>query len=110
MVAASQNGHCAEPVLSLTGGPCLEALDSYPGRGVRRGLFHLVNEAPLDSAGDIVSGGAFFHCFEAFFDRDSRRCAVAAEHVALVLVLQSAAGTQGISCAAVDLLLLVADV
>ena len=69
-----------------------------------------MKQAPFDSARDVVSAVDLFYRFEAFFDRVPRRCAVAAEYVALVLMPQSAAGTQGISCAAVDPLLLVSDV
>ena len=54
MVMASQDGHCTEPALGLTCGPCLRAPDSCPGGGVRRGLFHLVHEAPFNSARDVV--------------------------------------------------------
>ena len=58
----------------------------------------------------IMSLQKTFSIFEAFLDRVPRRCVVAAKHVVLVLMLQAAAGSQGISCAPVDLFLLVPDV
>ena len=59
---------------------------------------------------DVVFAEDFLHRFKAFLDRVPCRCAVAAEYVALVLVLQSAAGAQGIGCAAVDPLFLLSDI
>ena len=88
----------------------LQGTERLLGGGVRRGLFYLIHEAPCSSTRDVVFAEDFLHCFEAFLDRFPCRCAVAAEHVVLVLVLQAAAGTQGIGCAPVDLFLLVSDV
>ena len=84
---ASQDCHCAKPALGLVGGLCLRALDGCLREGTRRGLFHLVHEAPCNSARNVVFAEEFFHRFKTFLDRVPCRYAVTAEHVSLVLVL-----------------------
>ena len=71
-------------------------------------LFMKLLATPLSR--NVVFVEDFIHHLKAFLYRAPHRCAVAAEHVALVLVLRSAAGSQGTRCAAVDSLFLESDV